>query len=315
MKVSCTVRSGENLKITSKSYLSLFIPQILKNLSAENRESSEIEYPHTCPVCGGNIRLERINDTEAIYCNNQKCKGKLLGAFSHFVSKPAMNMDGLSDATLEKFIENGWLNDFVDLYHLDEYAEQIKKLDGFGEKSYEKLWDAIQTSRDTTLAKLLISLGIPYIGKSASKAISAHCGGDPEQFCHLVITQFDWTQLEDFGDVMSNSLKQWFIDSDNLVLFQRLLDHLNIQIPVKQSATVSGNPFAGKVVVATGSLQNFTRDGITKKLEELGAKVAGSVSKKTDYVIAGDKAGSKLAKAQELGVTVLTEQEFMEMIG
>lgn len=291
----------------------MIIPQILKNLSAANRESREIEYPHTCPVCGGDVRLEHINDTEAIYCDNQKCKGKLLGAFSHFVSKPAMNIDGLSDATLEKFITNGWLNNFVDLYHLNEYAEQIKKMDGFGEKSYEKLWKAIQTSRDTTLAKLLISLGIPYIGKTASKAISAYCSGSPEHFCQLVVAQFDWTQLEDFGEVMSNSLKQWFRDTENLVLFQCLLDHLSIQIPAV--STASENPFTGKVVVATGSLQNFTRDGITKKLEELGAKVAGSVSKKTDYVIAGEKAGSKLTKAQDLGVTVLTEQEFMQMIG
>lgn len=293
----------------------MIIPQILANLSAEDRNPIGVHYPEVCPVCGGGIRVEQVNDTESVYCDNPHCSGKKLGKFVHYVSKPAMNIDGLSEATLEKFINNGWLTDFTDLYHLDRFSKEIMRMDGFGKRSYEKLMNAIEVSRTTTLVRLLISLGIPYIGKTASKAISSYCGGDPSKFMELVNTNFNWTQLEDFGDVMSNSLKNWFDDDDNFKLFHCILGHLDIQIEINSALPVVDNPFNGKIVVATGSLQNFTRDGIGKKLEELGAKVASSVSKKTDYVIAGEKAGSKLTKANELGITVLTEADFMQMIG
>lgn len=303
---------GDRIKVYKAN---MIIPQILANLSAEDRNPIGVHYPEVCPVCGGGIRVEQVNDTESVYCDNPHCSGKKLGKFVHYVSKPAMNIDGLSEATLEKFINNGWLTDFTDLYHLDRFSKEIMRMDGFGKRSYEKLMNAIEVSRTTTLVRLLISLGIPYIGKTASKAISSYCGGDPSKFMELVNTNFNWTQLEDFGDVMSNSLKNWFDDDDNFKLFHCILGHLDIQIETNSALPVVDNPFNGKIVVATGSLQNFTRDGIGKKLEELGAKVASSVSKKTDYVIAGEKAGSKLTKANELGITVLTEADFMQMIG
>lgn len=303
---------GDRIKVYKAN---MIIPQILANLSAEDRNPIGVHYPEVCPVCGGSIRVEQVNDTESVYCDNPHCSGKKLGKFVHYVSKPAMNIDGLSEATLEKFINNGWLTDFTDLYHLDRFSKEIMRMDGFGKRSYEKLMNAIEVSRTTTLVRLLISLGIPYIGKTASKAISSYCGSDPSKFMELVNTNFNWTQLEDFGDVMSNSLKNWFDDDDNFKLFHCILGHLDIQIETNSVLPVVDNPFNGKIVVATGSLQNFTRDGIGKKLEELGAKVASSVSKKTDYVIAGEKAGSKLTKANELGITVLTEADFMQMIG
>ena len=297
---------GDRIKVYKAN---MIIPQILANLSAEDRNPIGVHYPEVCPVCGGSIRVEQVNDTESVYCDNPHCSGKKLGKFVHYVSKPAMNIDGLSEATLEKFINNGWLTDFTDLYHLDRFSKEIMRMDGFGKRSYEKLMNAIEVSRTTTLVRLLISLGIPYIGKTASKAISSYCGSDPSKFMELVNTNFNWTQLEDFGDVMSNSLKNWFDDDDNFKLFHCILGHLDIQIETNSALPIVDNPFNGKIVVATGSLQNFTRDGIGKKLEELGAKVASSVSKKTDYVIAGEKAGSKLAKANELGITVLTEAD------
>lgn len=303
---------GDRIKVYKAN---MIIPQILANLSAEDRNPIGVHYPEVCPVCGGSIRVEQVNDTESVYCDNPHCSGKKLGKFVHYVSKPAMNIDGLSEATLEKFINNGWLTDFTDLYHLDRFSKEIMRMDGFGKRSYEKLMNAIEVSRTTTLVRLLISLGIPYIGKTASKAISNYCGGDPSKFMELVNTNFNWTQLEDFGDVMSNSLKNWFDDDDNFKLFHCILGHLDIRIETNSALPIVDNPFNGKIVVATGSLQNFTRDGIGKKLEELGAKVASSVSKKTDYVIAGEKAGSKLTKANELGITVLTEADFMQMIG
>lgn len=304
---------GDKLKVYKAN---MIIPQILENISATERGTKHgVQYPDACPVCGGSIRVEQVNDTESVYCDNPKCNGKKLGKFSHYVSKPAMNIDGLSEATLEKFINNGWLTDFTDLYHLNRYDKEIMRMEGFGKRSYDKLMTAIEASKSTTLARLLISLGIPYIGRTASKAISNYCAGNPYKFIELINDDFNWMQLEDFGEVMSASLKDWFSDDDNFKLYHCIVGHLNIQIEKAITTPVADNPFNGKVVVATGSLQNFTRDGIGKKLEELGAKVGSSVSKKTDYVIAGEKAGSKLTKAKELGVPVLTETEFMAMIG
>lgn len=304
---------GDKLKVYKAN---MIIPQILENISATERGTKHgVQYPDACPVCGGSIRVEQVNDTESVYCDNPKCGGKKLGKFSHYVSKPAMNIDGLSEATLEKFINSGWLTDFTDLYHLNRYDKEIMRMEGFGKRSYDKLMTAIEASKSTTLARLLISLGIPYIGKTASKTISNYCAGDPYKFIELINDDFNWMQLEDFGEVMSASLKDWFSDDDNFKLYHCIVGHLNIQIEKAITTPVTDNPFNGKTVVATGSLQNFTRDGIGKKLEELGAKVGSSVSKKTDYVIAGEKAGSKLTKAKELGVPVLTETEFMEMIG
>lgn len=304
---------GDKLKVYKAN---MIIPQILENISATERGTKHgVQYPDVCPVCGGSIRVEQVNDTESVYCDNPKCNGKKLGKFSHYVSKPAMNIDGLSEATLEKFINNGWLTDFTDLYHLNRYDKEIMRMEGFGKRSYDKLMTAIEASKSTTLTRLLISLGIPYIGKTASKAISNYCAGDPYKFIELINDDFNWMQLEDFGEVMSASLKDWFSDDDNFKLYHCIVGHLNIQIEKVITTPVADNPFNGKTVVATGSLQNFTRDGIGKKLEELGAKVGSSVSKKTDYVIAGEKAGSKLTKAKELGVPILTETEFMAMIG
>lgn len=304
---------GDKLKVYKAN---MIIPQILENISATERGTKHgVQYPDACPVCGGSIRVEQVNDTESVYCDNPKCNGKKLGKFSHYVSKPAMNIDGLSEATLEKFINSGWLTDFTDLYHLNRYDKEIMRMEGYGKRSYDKLMTAIEASKSTTLARLLISLGIPYIGKTASKAISNYCAGDPYKFIELINDDFNWMQLEDFGEVMSASLKDWFSDDDNFKLYHCIVGHLNIQIEKAITTPVVDNPFNGKTVVATGSLQNFTRDGIGKKLEELGAKVGSSVSKKTDYVIAGEKAGSKLTKAKELGVPVLTETEFMAMIG
>lgn len=305
------LRVGDNVRVFKAN---MIIPQILKNLSASNRVYDQnVEYPHSCPVCRHGLIIEKVNNTETLYCKNPHCAGKKLGAFEHFVSKPAMNIDGLSEATLERFISNGWLDDFSDLYRLDQHRNEIVRMDGFGTRSYEKLWDAIQTSRNVSLDKFIVALGIPNVGKTASKAIAKYCEYDLAKFEDLVSNDFDWTVLDDFGEVMSNSIKEWFEDSLNVVLFAKLLDYIKISKP--EMTVVQSNPFKDKIVVATGTLQHFTRDGITKKLEELGAKVAGSVSKKTDYLIAGDKAGSKMAKAQQLGIIILSEQQFMEMIG
>ena len=223
-----------------------------------------------------------------------------------------MNIDGLSEATLGRFIECGWLNSFADIYRLNLHKTMIVKMDGFGTASYNKLWNAIENSKKVTFDKFLVALGIPNIGKTAAKAISQYCNGDVEQFEYLLNQDFDWTMLDDFGQVMSDSIKQWFKDKVNTSAYVDLLNFIQIQKP--EIKEVQNSTFANKVVVVTGTLQHFTRDSITAKLEELGAKVSGSVSKKTDYLIAGEKAGSKLTKAQQCGVTVLSENDFLQMI-
>lgn len=178
--------------------------------------------------------------------------------------------------------------------------------------SYNKLWNAIENSKKVTFDKFLVALGIPNIGKTAAKSISQYCQGDVGQFEYLLNQDFDWTTLDDFGQVMSDSIKQWFKDTVNTTTYINLLNV--IQIQKSEMKEIQDSSFANKVVVVTGTLQHFTRDSITAKLEELGAKVSGSVSKKTDYLIAGEKAGSKLAKAQQFGVKILTEDDFVNMI-
>lgn len=291
----------------------MIIPQIFKNLSAQKRtEKLGVQYPIVCPCCGQPVNVEHVNNTDTVYCVNPHCDGKKLSAFEHFVSKPAMNIDGLSEATLKRFIERGWLNTFADIYSLDQHKATIVKMDGFGTASYNKLWNAIENSKKVTFDKFLVALGIPNIGKTAAKAISQYCQGDTAQFEYLLNQDFDWTTLDDFGQVMSDSIKQWFKDTINTRTY---IDLLNlIQIQKTEIKEIHNSIFANKIVVVTGTLQHFTRDTITAKLEELGAKVSGSVSKKTDYLIAGEKAGSKLSKAQQFGVKILTEDDFVNMV-
>ena len=302
---------GDEIEIIKAN---MIIPQISKNISLKNRgKHIGISWPSVCPICNGATYIEHINDTDTLYCVNDNCKGKLLGKFTHFVSKSAMNIDGLSEATLDRFIKNGWISEFYDLYTLDQYKDMIIQMDGFGERSYNKLWDAIQKSRHTTLDKFIVALGIPNIGKTAAKEISKYCNGDIIRFGDYVTKGFDWTILNDFGQIMSDSINQYFKNNYNhTFVFEELLSYITIDRTF--AAENFNEQFIDKTVVVTGSLVHFTRNSITNKLKELGAKVAGSVSKKTDYLIAGEKAGSKLDKAKQLGIPILTENEFLEMI-
>jgi DNA ligase (NAD+) len=293
----------------------MIIPQIFKNLSAEQRPTKlGVKFPKCCPVCGHDTCVEHVNNTDTVYCNNPNCDGKKLSSFEHFVSKSAMNIDGLSEATLERFIDCGWLNEFYDIYSLDQHRNEIVKMEGFGVRSYEKMWNAIEASKNVTFDKFIVSLGIPNIGKTASKAIVHYCGNDPDKFDQLIADGFDWSVIDDFGQVTSDSIQNWFSDLHNVEIYNKLRGCVFIQNLATNVET--NNPFSGKIVVATGSLQNFTRDGITQKLEELGAKVSSSVSKKTDYVICNAPSNSgKYRKAVELDIPIITESEFLKMIG
>ena len=226
--------------------------------------------------------------------------------FAHFCEKTRMNIEGLSATTLEKFIGHGWVCNFGDLYTLERYKEEIINTEGFGVKSYERLQASIDKSRNCTLAKFIAGLGIPMVGRHTGRELNRCFGGSWEAFEQAIKDGFDFTSLTDFGTTMHDNIYKWYNDVEEAKLWRPLLNHITF---IKENNTMSNtnNPFAGKTVVATGKLVNYTRDGIQTRLLELGAHPVSSVSKNTDFLIVGEKAGSKLDKAKSLGVKVLTE--------
>ena len=293
------------------------IPQVKRNVSADERmalgiEPDYITYPSYCPVCGGLTKLETENSSAVLICTNDNCKGKLLGKLTHFVSKNAVNIDGLSEATIEKFIELGWLTCFEDIYKLKSYASEMMNLDGFGEKSVKKLLKSIEMSRDTTLDRFIYSLSIPLIGRSASKTISKYFNGDFDRFCkECCLNPFDFTVLDDFGDAMNDSINYYI--GKNVVMIGNLAKEMYFE---KQNVASSGADLSGLTFVITGSLNHFTnRDEAKEKIESLGGKVSNSVSKKTNYLVCNQDSGSsKSKKAKELGIKVIDENELIKML-
>lgn len=289
----------------------MIIPQIAENLT----KSGSIGVPQKCPCCGSQLWIHTSSGgTKQLYCENPTCAAKLVRKFTHFCEKTRMNIEGLSETTLQKFIGHGWIRNFGDLYDLEKHREEIITTEGFGVKSFERLQASIEKSRHCTLAKFIAGLGIPMVGRHAGRDLDRYFHGFWEEFESAINSSFDFTRLPDFGVTMHNNIYTWYADKNEAKLWRPLLTKIEF---VKENTAMNintTNPFAGKTVVATGKLQNYTRDGIQMKLLSLGAKPASSVSKNTDYLIVGEKAGSKLTKAQQLGVPTLTEQEFEDMI-
>lgn len=289
----------------------MIIPQIAENLT----KSGSIGVPQKCPCCGSQLWIHTSSGgTKQLYCENPTCAAKLVRKFTHFCEKTRMNIEGLSETTLQKFIGHGWIRNFGDLYDLEKHREEIITTEGFGVKSFERLQASIEKSRHCTLAKFIAGLGIPMVGRHAGRDLDRYFHGSWEEFESAINSSFDFTRLPDFGVTMHNNIYTWYADKNEAKLWRPLLTKIEF---VKENTAMNintTNPFAGKTVVATGKLQNYTRDGIQMKLLSLGAKPASSVSKNTDYLIVDEKAGSKLTKAQQLGVPTLTEQEFEDMI-
>lgn len=289
------------------------IPQVRDNLT----KSNNFDIPNVCPICGCSTEVVKDNDTEVLVCSNFNCKGKLLGKLSHFVSKNAINIDGLSEQTLQKFIEMGWLNSFKDIYHLSAHKAEMYKLEGFGKKSVDKLLENIEKSRNTTLDRFIYSLCIPLIGKTASKDISKYFNGNFEKFKRSWYVEYlDYsTVIDGFGEKMNESIYDWFYDVGNLAEFCCLADIFNF---VNTETTISNShSLNGKSFVITGSLIKYqNRDELVSIIEQLGGKVSGSVSKKTDYLINNDvnSTSGKNKKAKECGVPIITEEEFIEIL-
>jgi DNA ligase (NAD+) len=299
---NCTVKISKRNEI---------IPQVEECLQDGD---SPIKIPKYCPVCGGETEVVKENESEVLMCKNSNCSGKLLGRLKFFVSKPAMNIDGLSEATLEFLIDKGWVKSFKDLYDLNygPWVYEWKHTNGYGEKSVNKILDAIEKSRDVKLENFICALSIDGIGKSAAKTISDKFNGDYIEFSHAYEDYFDWTELDDFGEITAKNLESY------LQKYYKDVNELasEMHFVKRETKVVFTNPFNGRTLCVTGKLNHFTRDSINAKIAELGAKATGSVSKNTDYLITNEASGSsKYKKAVELHVPIITEEEFLTMIG
>lgn len=289
----------------------MIIPQIATN----NTMSNTFELPMVCPCCGEKLEVKITSGgTRQLFCENPHCAAKLVQKFVHFCEKTRMNIEGLSETTLTKFIGHGWIRNFGDLYELEKHRDEIIMTEGFGMKSYERLLASIEKSRHCTLAKFIAGLGIPMVGRHAGRDLDRYFDGSWDAFEQAMQSGFDFTQLPDFGKILNDNIYTWYADAEEAKLWKPLLTHIEFVKETSVMTTNTNNPFAGKIVVATGKLVNYTRDGIQMKLLSLGATPASSVTKKTDYVIVGEKAGSKLTKAQQLGIKTLTEEEFEQML-
>jgi len=286
------------------------IPAIDDNLT----RSGTYQLPDVCPCCGTPTKLVSPNDSFFLYCQNAACPAKRIKQFVHFVSQDGANIVGLSTSTLEKLVDTGYIKHYADIYHTKEYAEYLKKIDGLGAKSIQKLLAAIENSRSLPLSNLLIGIGIPLLGKASCRTIEKHFNGSLEAFRSALDTSFDFTALPDFGEAMSASIYQFFSDPANLLEWNLLLEEITVIPPVIDYSDGVQSAWSGKRVVVTGTLKNYTRESINVRLLELGAAPSGSVSKKTDYVIVGENPGSKAEKAKQFGVPVLTEEEFERMV-
>lgn len=284
----------------------MIIPQIAENLT----KSGSLEIPSECPICHGKTEIRRENDTETLICPNPDCDAKKLKSFTLFVSRDAMNIDGLSEATLEKFLAKGFLHTYADLFHLDRYKEQITQMDGFGEKSFSNLTESIENARHTTLARLIYSLGIPNIGIANAKMICREYKNDLERLLNAPAEEL--ADIDGVGPVIAGTFAAFFAEEKNRKALEALLSEVTLEQETFSDAPLS---LSGKSFVVTGSLNHFeNRNALKEKIEALGGKVTGSVTGKTVCLINNDSTSdsSKNKKARELGVSVLTEEEFIE---
>lgn len=285
------------------------IPQIISCDSS----SPNFKIPTKCPVCGWDTIIKKVNDTEVLCCTNPGCSGKLLGRLSNFVSKQGMDIAGLSESTLEKFIAKGWIHNLYDVFELSRYKVEMSTMDGFGTKSVAKLLDAIERSKRVNLTNFICSLSIPGIGKSQSK-ILAERFKTWDSFDDNAAAGFDFSEIDGFGKVLNESIHKWFSGMYMIDRVELMTKILTIVSPDRHS----NNSLAGLTFAITGSLNHFgNRDELKNKIESYGGKVVGSVSSKTNYLINNDKESnsSKNKKAKELGVKIINENDFMKLLG
>ena len=292
----------------------MIIPQIAENLTGSNT----LEIPEHCPACGGKTEIRQAADAETLYCTNPDCAAKKIKSFAHLVSRDALNIDGLSEATLEKFIGKGFIHEFADIFHLERYKEEIVEMEGFGEKSYRNLiakepaadgkMSSIETARSTTLPRFIYALGITGIGLANAKMICREFGDDFDQMLSADAERL--SEIDGVGGVLADAFVSYFRDEENLRKARALYRELTIE---KREQSFGGS-LSGKSFVITGSLTRYeNRDAMKEAIEEKGGKVTGSVTKKTACLINNDisSGSSKNKKAKELGIPIMTEEEFI----
>lgn len=285
------------------------IPEVVRAIK-ERRDGTQTKYvfPEFCPVCGG--KLYRFEDEAAHYCVNTECKARLVYSIAHFTERNAMNIDGLGEKRVEAFLNEGLLNSFEDIYKLHNRREDILQMEKFGTKSYDNLIEAIENSKQNSLERLINGLGIRQVGEKAAKILAARF----RNMETLMNASFEeLSQIRDIGPITAEYIRDFFNEESNAEMI-RQLKMLGVNMEYIDTSVNSDSLFAGKTVVLTGTLEKYSRSEATALLEDRGAHVSGSVSKKTDFVIYGAEAGSKLDKANQLGVTALDEAQFESML-
>lgn len=286
----------------------MIIPQIAENLTG----SGNAPIPHNCPACGQETIVKKENDVECLFCVNPGCPAKKIKSFGLFTSRDAMNIDGLSEATLEKFIARGFIHDFGDIFEISRYKDEIVEMEGFGQKSYDNLMESLERAKETTLPRVIYSLGIANIGLANAKVICRHFDNDLDRIRHASLEKV--SDIDTIGPVIAGNLVAYFKDEDN----NRRLDHLMSFLHIQEDSPKQEQIFEGMNFVITGSLVHFGNRSEAKELiESLGGKVTGSVTKKTNYLINNDiqSNSSKNKKARELGIPILSEEDFRKLAG
>ena len=286
----------------------MIIPQIAENLTG----SGNAPIPHTCPACGQETVVKKENDVECLFCVNPGCPAKKIKSFGLFTSRDAMNIDGLSEATLEKFIAKRQIHDFGDIFEISRYKDEIVEMEGFGQKSYDNLMESLERAKETTLPRVIYSLGIANIGLANAKVICRHFDNDLDRIRHASLEEV--SDIDTIGPVIAGNLVAYFKDEDN----NRRLNHLMSFLHIQEDSPKQEQIFEGMNFVITGSLVHFGNRSEAKELiESLGGKVTGSVTKKTNYLINNDiqSNSSKNKKARELGIPILSEEDFRKLAG
>lgn len=292
----------------------LIIPYIEENL--DRQEGNYVPIPDKCPSCGAKTEIKNTGTADFLYCTNTNCPAQLLDKFVNFVKRDGMNIEGLSEATLEKFINKGWLKTFDDIYRLDEHKAEITTMEGFGIKSYNNLIKSIEKSKNVSMANFLVALGIPQIGKGGAKRLAKHFNNDMLDFFNCLDTNYDFTQIEDFGETTASALIDYFYgDNDNLEMVYRLLEHVTILQEKKKEIANIESTFSGKKLYCTGTFASYKKNELQKIIEDLGGEFGSGYAKSLDYLVVGSlKGSSKEDKARKDGVSILTEDQFLEMI-
>ena len=297
---------GDTIKVYKAN---MIIPQVAEN----ETNSNTLQIPDKCNSCGGNAEIVKIRDGLALKCTNTKCPAKIINSIVHYVSRDAMNITDFSKATIEKFINNGFISNFIDIYYLQKYKENIIDMQGFGEKSYNNLINAIENSKDTTLYNFIYALGIDHIGLSNANLLCKYFNYNFDEIKNATIDEF--IKIDGFGDIMATSLVNYFSDKTNMDIINKIIPLLTFSDNIDTKTT--NTSIQNKTFVITGDLKTFkNRKELQQKIEDLGGKVTGSVSLKTDYLINNDKysTSSKNKKAKELNISIIDENEFLKMI-